>query len=65
MDKLTPKEQFLQSVDRCAACGGFIPAFYERFLSTSEEVRKKFEHTDFKNQNKMLLRSLRLSSTLR
>ncbi len=62
MDELTPKDRFLESVDRCADCGDFIPAFYERFLATSEEIREKFKDTDFKRQNRMLLRSLRLAA---
>jgi hemoglobin-like flavoprotein len=40
--------------------GEFIPAFYKRFLATSEDVRRKFQNTDFEKQNKMLLRSLQL-----
>lgn len=62
MDSLTPKDQFLQSLDRCIQNEDFIPAFYDRFLSTSEEIQKKFRHTNFEQQNKMLLRSLRLAA---
>lgn len=40
----------------------FIPAFYDRFLSTSDEIRDKFKHTDFEKQNEMLLHSLTLSA---
>ncbi len=60
MDELTPKDQFLQSVERCSAAEGFIPAFYERFLDSSEEIRDKFRLTNFEKQNKMLLRSIQL-----
>ncbi|QDU08373.1 globin [Gimesia aquarii] len=62
MEALTPKDQFLQSLDRCMEQEGFIPAFYDRFLSTSAEIRDKFHNTDFEQQNKMLLRSLRLAA---
>ena len=57
---MTPREVFLQSVRRCSADDGFIPAFYARFLNTSEEVREKFQFTDFTKQNGMLQRSLEL-----
>jgi len=62
MEELTPKQQFLQSLDRCIQDENFIPEFYKHFLSTSDEVRSKFRHTDFEEENKMLLRSLRLSA---
>ncbi|MCG8449308.1 MAG: globin [Pirellulales bacterium] len=60
MDEMTPKELFLQSLHRCAKSDNFIPSFYTRFLSSSDEVRQKFRNTDFKHQNQMLLRSLQL-----
>ena len=62
MDEPTPKELFLQSVGRCVASGAFIPAFYERFLGASEEIKNKFRFTDFKKQNELLRRSLELSA---
>ena len=58
----TPKSLFLQSVERCETNPGFIPAFYDRFLGQSEVVREKFAETDFNQQNRMLLRSLKLSA---
>ena len=60
MDEPTPKELFLQSVSRCVNKDAFIPAFYERFLGASAEIRDKFRSTDFDKQNKMLARSLEL-----
>ena len=39
-----------------------MPTFYDYFLSSSEDIRKKFRHTDFDRQHKMLLSSLRLAS---
>lgn len=62
MEILTPRDQFLNSLDRCMENEDFMPAFYDRFLSTSEEIRDKFRHTNFEQQNKMLLRSLRLAA---
>lgn len=60
MEESTPKELFLQSLKRCLADDGFIPAFYERFLNSSDEIKDKFRHTDFDKQVKMLARSLEL-----
>lgn len=62
MEDLTPKELFLQSLDRCAEDKGFVPAFYDRFLTSSDEIRKKFQRTEFAKQNAMLLRSLRVAA---
>lgn len=59
-DQVSPKEVFVASLDRCTQDAGFVPAFYRRFTSTSDEVREKFAETDFEQQNKMLVRSLRL-----
>lgn len=60
MEPPTPKQLFLESLNRCVIHEGFIPAFYARFLLSSEEVREKFRQTDFARQNAMLLRSLTL-----
>lgn len=62
MAETIPKDLFLQSLNRCAEFEKFIPSFYDRFLSESDEIRDKFRHTDFKTQNRMLLRSLRLAA---
>ena len=62
MVELTTKDRFIQSLDRCSGQVGFIPAFYHRFLATSDEIRDRFHHTDFKKQNQMLLRSLKLAA---
>ena len=62
MEEATPKEIFLISLNRCLAQDSFIPTFYEKFLASSEEVRKKFRFTDFEKQSKMLARSLQLSA---
>jgi len=62
MEPRSPKEIFLDSFQRCTASEEFIPAFYERFLTASPEIREKFEHTDFEHQHRMLRNSLRLSA---
>ncbi len=62
MDNLKAKDQFLQSLERCEEDESFIPSFYKRFLSTSDEIKDKFRHTDFEKQNKMLIRSLKLAA---
>jgi hemoglobin-like flavoprotein len=60
VSEVTPKEVFFHSVKRCTASPDFIPAFYQRFLSSSDEVKRKFRFTDFEKQHKMLQRSLEL-----
>ena len=63
MSNTAIKDLFLASLERCAASEDFIPSFYQRFLSSSEEIQQKFSNTDFEHQNIMLLRSLRLSGS--
>lgn len=62
--EILPKDQFLNSLERCASNEGFIPAFYERFMDSSDVIREKFEETSFETQNRMLLRSLRLAAAV-
>lgn len=57
-----PKELFLNSLRRCLEFEYFIPTFYERFLSSSDEVAEKFKGTDFRRQNRMLVKSLELAA---
>jgi hemoglobin-like flavoprotein len=59
---LSHRDCFLQSLNRCSQNEQFIPAFYDRFLSTSEDIRDRFKDTDFEKQNQMLLRSLKLAA---
>jgi len=59
---VSPKDLFLQSLDRCSSNEKFMPAFYDRFLSSSDEIQEQFKHTDFEKQNQMLLRSLKLAA---
>lgn len=51
---------FNASLERCLDDSNFIPTFYERFLASSEDVRRKFALTDFFDQEKRLARSLRV-----
>ncbi|NNE10205.1 MAG: hypothetical protein HKN20_16720 [Gemmatimonadetes bacterium] len=62
MNDRSPKDRFLDSLERCAESEEFIPTFYSRFIGASDAVAVKFENTDFKRQNKMLIRSLRLAA---
>ena len=62
MQEATPKSLFLESLARCEAKYGFVPTFYDHFLAQSDVIRDKFADTDFTQQNRMLLRSLKLSS---
>lgn len=62
MKEDTPKHKFIKSLTRCASNRQFFPKFYERFMASSEDVRHRFRFTSFKEQNKMLLRSLQLSA---
>ncbi|QEG33681.1 globin [Bythopirellula goksoeyrii] len=62
MAEATSKDLFLASLERCSANAEFIPAFYKRFLASSEEISIKFRFTNFEKQNAMLLNSLRMSA---
>jgi hemoglobin-like flavoprotein len=52
------RDAFLASFNRCRAAAGFLEAFYERFVGSSEEIRAKFAGTDMKRQVRMLEDSL-------
>jgi len=54
------KERFLESLHRCERSEGFIPSFYARLNSSSDLVKSHFRHTNFEQQNKMLVKSLKL-----
>ena len=58
---ITHRSRFMDSLERCAKAKEFLPTFYANFMSSSEEVREKFRHTNFDRQNRMLLNSLRLA----
>lgn len=50
-------ELFNDSLERCQG-GPFLERFYELFLASSDEVRKKFAGVDMRNQQRMLKVSL-------
>jgi hemoglobin-like flavoprotein len=52
------RETFLASFNRCRATSGFLDAFYQRFLASSDEVRAKFAGTDMMRQVRMVEDSL-------
>jgi hemoglobin-like flavoprotein len=62
MEATTVNELFLDSLERCTKSKKFIPTFYNRFISASDDISDKFRHTDFERQNRMLLRSLKLAA---
>jgi hemoglobin-like flavoprotein len=51
-------EAFLASLKRCLDAPGFLDSFYVAFLASSDEVRARFENTDFKRQVRVLADSL-------
>jgi len=48
------RDTFLASLGRCRATAGFLDAFYQRFVASSDEVRAKFAKTDMLRQVQML-----------
>jgi hemoglobin-like flavoprotein len=51
-------EPFIASLKRCLAVPGFMDGFYQRFVTSSDEVRQKFRNTDLTRQARMLSDSL-------
>ncbi len=51
-------ETYVESLQRCLERPKFLPRFYELFLASSDEVRRKFEHTDFPRQLRAIKKSL-------
>jgi hemoglobin-like flavoprotein len=49
---------FLASLNRCLAEPGFVAGFYERLLSSSRDVRRRFRGTDMERQFRVLVDSL-------
>lgn len=62
MQENSPKDLFLESLNRCTQNEEFVPSFYKRFMASSEEIQRKFRFTNFEVQNRMLLRSLKLTA---
>ena len=58
MPPVDPIETFRSSLKRCLAAPDFLLDFYGRFMASSEEVRAKFQNTDFKLQTRVLADSL-------
>jgi hemoglobin-like flavoprotein len=48
------RDTFLASLGRCRATPGFLDAFYQRFLGSSDEVRAKFAGTDMLRQVRVM-----------
>jgi len=48
------RDTFLASLGRCRATAGFLDAFYQRFVGSSDEVRAKFAKTDMMRQVRVL-----------
>jgi hemoglobin-like flavoprotein len=46
------------SLSRCIQDPAFLDRFYDLFMESSEDIRRKFEKTDFARQKKMLQDSL-------
>lgn len=46
------------SLSRCIQNPAFLDRFYGLFIESSEDIRKKFENTDFARQKRMLQDSL-------
>lgn len=49
---------FRASLGRCLETSDFLHAFYDRFMQSSDEVRRKFAHTEFARQTRVLSDSL-------
>jgi hemoglobin-like flavoprotein len=48
------RDTFLASLGRCRATAGFLDAFYQRFIASSDEVRAKFAKTDMMGQVRVM-----------
>ncbi len=46
------------SLSRCSKNEKFLDRFYELFMASSDEIREKFEQTDFERQKRVLSDSL-------
>ncbi len=51
-------ELFNDSIERCTCNPDFLRRFYALFLASSDTVARKFEHTDMRQQARMLRTSL-------
>jgi hemoglobin-like flavoprotein len=48
------RDTFLASLGRCRATAGFLDAFYQRFVASSDEVRAKFAKSDMMRQVRVM-----------
>jgi hemoglobin-like flavoprotein len=51
-------DAFLASLKRCLGAPGFLAGFYDRFLTSSDDVREKFRGVDMQRQARVLEDSL-------
>jgi hemoglobin-like flavoprotein len=58
MRSVDPVQTFRSSLKRCLAAPDFLLDFYGFFMASSDEVRQKFEKTDFTLQTRVLADSL-------
>ncbi|MBL6448738.1 globin [Fulvivirga sp. 29W222] len=56
-DKITLVQN---SYGRCLSNGKVLETFYQKFLSSSVEVKERFKHTDFEQQHKLLRHGINL-----
>jgi PAS domain S-box-containing protein len=62
IEEASPKELFIQSLERCKKVEDFIPRFYQGFMASSPRIAERFRFTDFGRQNAMVLHSLELAA---
>jgi hemoglobin-like flavoprotein len=53
-------DTFVASLDRCLTKPEFLHTFYDMFVGSSQEIREKFNETDFPKQVRVLADSLYL-----
>ena len=58
MDQASTSKKFNDSFERCINDPLFLDKFYEIFLSSSDEVYRKFKDTEMETQKAMLMTSL-------
>jgi hypothetical protein len=55
---LTNVDVFVASLKRCLGAPDFLLDFYGLFMASSDDVRRRFQNTDFKVQTRVLADSL-------
>ena len=51
-------EIFNDSFERCKSNPEFLDYFYKIFMDSDDEIKQKFEHTDFKKQKASVVHSI-------